>query len=462
MKKFVSFFLSLAFAGSTFAQMSGYSSSQSDDVAIGQNPYIVRDGIALGNHYVLSGHAHVGFYTSDLDGGSSSPMDDLMNKESGFWAYADLDSQINFDPVTLNIHTNLSDAIFVEQLYLHFDIADSFSIDAGKFVSHRTLRAEEANERFLRSMTYYNSEGNLGNVINSGLQQGYEKVFNDLLTGFASSFDAADPTANISDLLSDLAPIYEALGLDLSALDDLQTDLAGAGTIGEVMTITNEAMTELTAGLEGAMAKMISDMALVRGNYRSSYNKGIRGNLNIGVVNFSAAITESLWNGMPDMGDGNVALDLQAVAYIHPSFAIKTGYAFEKVDKVGGIVGLVIPNSDDNIHQFHLGGELAIGGFTGMLEFGDTSINPYDTDIWDIALTLHYQFTDMFGLGILYSHEDLETPFGDGDSDLFNIALNFNFTQNLIFGVDYTTADSKIGGAKTDYDLFTVNTLYSF
>jgi hypothetical protein len=260
-----------------------------------------------------------------------------------------------------------------------------------------------------------------------------------------------------SDLLESLAPLYEAFGIDTEEFTQLSRDLAEGDTSGLMSFVA-----DMSSQMESAMAQMVTDMSLINGNYRRSYNKGIRGNLNIGAFNFSAAVTESIWSTMPDMGDGSVAIDLQAVAYIHPSFAIKTGYAFEKADQVGSLLRLVIPNSDDNIHQFHIGGELALGDFTAMLEFGDTSINPYDTDIWDIALLLHYQFTDLFGLGFLYSHEELDTPFGDGDSDLFNIALNFNFTRNLMFGIDYTTADAKLGGAKTDYDLFTVNTLYSF
>ena len=56
MKKFVSFFLSLAFAGSTFAQMSGYSTSQSDGTTLGANETLTADGIALGNAVKLRGY----------------------------------------------------------------------------------------------------------------------------------------------------------------------------------------------------------------------------------------------------------------------------------------------------------------------------------------------------------------------------------------------------------------------
>jgi hypothetical protein len=469
MKKFIGLLLSLALVGSSFAQMSGYGSSQYQDLSIGHNPNIARNGIALANAFTLSGHAHVGFYTSDIEGPSSNSMTDLFTKEAGFWAYADLDSQFNFDPVSLNIHTNLADAIFVEQLYLTFNVVDSFTIDAGKFLSHRTLRGEEINERFLRTEAYFNSSmGYLGSTFSNGINQGFTDYLTNLTTGFLEAIDStltnefsraadADYQDLTNDLLETLGPLYEAFGIDSEEFNDF-SDALTRGDISGVSTL----LSDISAQMQEATAKMIADMSLIRANYRSSYNKGIRGNFDVGMFNFSAALTESLWNTMPDMGDSNVALDFQAVAYIHPTFAIKAGYAFEKADKVGGLVGLIIPNSDDNIHQFHIGTELALGDFTGIFEIGDTTINPYDTDIWDIAFTLHYQFTEMFGLGMLYSHEDLNTPFGDGDSNLFNLALNFNFSENLLFGVDYTTAESEVGGQKTDYDMLSANTIYSF
>ena len=57
MKKIFSFVLSLAFAGSSFAQMSGYSSSNySDGTTLGANETLTADGIALGNAVKLRGY----------------------------------------------------------------------------------------------------------------------------------------------------------------------------------------------------------------------------------------------------------------------------------------------------------------------------------------------------------------------------------------------------------------------
>ena len=56
MKKLISLFICLAFAGSSFAQMSGYSTSQSDGTTLGANETLTADGIALGNAVKLRGY----------------------------------------------------------------------------------------------------------------------------------------------------------------------------------------------------------------------------------------------------------------------------------------------------------------------------------------------------------------------------------------------------------------------
>ena len=66
MKKFVSFLLSFAFAGSLFAQMSGYStSSYSDGTTLGANETISANGIALGNAVKLRGFADFIYHYED-------------------------------------------------------------------------------------------------------------------------------------------------------------------------------------------------------------------------------------------------------------------------------------------------------------------------------------------------------------------------------------------------------------
>ncbi|OUU38676.1 MAG: hypothetical protein CBC16_08550, partial [Verrucomicrobia bacterium TMED56] len=396
----------LMVAGSVVAQIQGTPQKiPYSNKSIGYNPNIDRSGIALGNHFILNGYANVEFFSKDEDGVASGswmePLMNMFNKDTGFNAYADLDSHIKFDPVSLKIHTNVSDAIFVEQLYLDFQVNDVFSLEAGKFVSHRSLIPEELNEKFFRTSTYHLQQGFLGTKFSILVM---EELF-DLVTDAVTASDQA--------AIDNLVSIF---GIDaVTDLNDPQFD-------------TNTLM----ASVSKAYVEMFSSLMLLRDDYKTSYNKGIRGNVSLSAVDLSFAITESIWNQMPDMGDGDFALDLNAVIYLNPSFAGKIGYAYESAESVGSLLGLVIPDSSDDIHHLNTGIEFKNAGFTSALEYDYMKLNPLDTNIWDLALLLHYQVNDLFGLGFQYSHEDLETPMGDGDSDKFSLSLNFNVTDNFL------------------------------
>ena len=100
MKKLISLFISLAFAGSTFAQMSGYSSSSySDGTTLGANETLTADGIALGNAVKLRGY--VDFRLQRIDSGNDG--DDTTH------AHNDTDFLINLSPVTAEVHLNVSE-----------------------------------------------------------------------------------------------------------------------------------------------------------------------------------------------------------------------------------------------------------------------------------------------------------------------------------------------------------------
>ncbi len=102
MKKFVSFFLSLAFAGSTFAQMSGYSTSQSDGTTLGANETLTADGIALGNAVKLRGYVDFILGRVADDNGTDSNTDSTS-------VSADVDFLIDLSPITAEVHLNVSE-----------------------------------------------------------------------------------------------------------------------------------------------------------------------------------------------------------------------------------------------------------------------------------------------------------------------------------------------------------------
>ena len=438
MKLIISSLTALLFTGAFLsAQMPSMLTMQnpSTNKEVGMNPRIYRSGIALGNSFILNGHANIFFHSTDHDSGSSGswmePIMEMMTKESGFEAYADLDSHFTHGATSFHLHTNVSSSFVTEQLYINHKLNNIFSVDAGKFVSHRSIRAEEVNERYIRTNSYHLQQGFLGTSFGTAVQLELYELVQDAVSG--------------SDQAS-LDQLTSILGIE------------GAKNLSDPAFDQNEFMT----GVSTATASMFKSMMLLRDDYKTSYNKGIRGNLKFSAFDFSFALTESIWNQMPDMADGDFGIDLQALAYLNRSLALRVGFAHESVESIGSIMSLVVPNSSDNINQFNLGLEFTSGGFTAMLEYDYMKLNPLDTDIWDFALLGHYQFNDTFGLGMLYSHEDLETPMGNGGSDKFSISLNFNLSDNLVLGIDYSVVDAQIADLEADLDQLTVNSIYSF
>ena len=422
-----------------FPGASAVANSYASEQSIGFNPNINRNGIALGNHFILNGYANVAFFSKNEDSVTSgSWMDPIMNmidKETGFNAFAVLDAHVNFQPFSLRVHTNISESIFIEQLFLQYQINDIFSLEAGKFVSNRTIHPEEFNERFIFTKPFHFQQGAIGSRFSIAIMDEILSLVNDAINN-------ADQNS-----INNLVSIY---GIDVN---EVETDINSASFD------MNAFMTPIAE----AVSQMMTDMMLLRNDYKTSYNNGIRAKVSAGLVDISIGLTESIWNQMPDMGEGDIGLDLSAVAYINPSFAAKIGYAYEAVDAMSSpLLKLVIPNSSDDIHHFNSGLEFSNLGFTTSFEYGHLKLNPLDTDVWDIALLIHYQINDLFGLGFLYSHEDLDTPMGDGESDKFNLSLNFNLSDHFLIGLGYSVVEAHLADIDSDLNEFMVNSLYSF
>jgi hypothetical protein len=141
MKKFFSFLLSLAFAGSTFAQMSGYSSSNySDGTTLGANETLTADGIALGNAVKLRGYV-------DFILGYDDEKDSDQNEE--FFTTADVDLLLDFSPVTAEIHLaaeSESDGedVSLEQVFGRYSINEDLHITFGRQLTVLGYEADEA------------------------------------------------------------------------------------------------------------------------------------------------------------------------------------------------------------------------------------------------------------------------------------------------------------------------------
>jgi hypothetical protein len=162
MKKFFSFLLSLAFAGSTFAQMSGYSSSNySDGTTLGANETLTADGIALGNAVKLRGHIDFLFKYND-EKGVTGADNDAQDEE--FAGSVDLDFLLDFSPVTAEIHlaaasqalafdgdeSNVSNSeveggVAIEQAFGRYSFSDDLYVTFGRQLTALGYESDEAN-----------------------------------------------------------------------------------------------------------------------------------------------------------------------------------------------------------------------------------------------------------------------------------------------------------------------------
>jgi len=143
MKKLISFFLSLAFAGSTFAQMSGYSTSNySDGTTLGANETLTADGIALGNAVKLRGYVDFIFKYDDEE-----KVAGAQNEE--FTTGADVDFLFDLSPVTAELHlaamsNSTGEDIALEQAFGRYSVNQDFHFTFGRQLTALGFEADEA------------------------------------------------------------------------------------------------------------------------------------------------------------------------------------------------------------------------------------------------------------------------------------------------------------------------------
>jgi hypothetical protein len=135
MKKLISLFISLAFAGSSFAQMSGYSSSQSDGTTLGANETLTADGIALGNAVKLRGYVDFVFGYHD---------EQYSEQNEQFDTTADVDFLFDLSPITAELHLRVDDADQLEQVFGRYSVNQDFHFTFGRQLTVLGYEADEA------------------------------------------------------------------------------------------------------------------------------------------------------------------------------------------------------------------------------------------------------------------------------------------------------------------------------
>jgi len=203
MKKLISLFISLAFAGSSFAQMSGYSTSQSQGTTLGANETLTADGIALGNAVKLRGYVDfiLGRVAEDINGVES-------NKDTTS-ATADLDFLIDLSPVTAELHLNTDDHNHFEQVFGRYSFNQDFHLTFGKQVT--VLGFDDDESPGLYAVTTAYSKGAFahpGKNYVDGIRLNYNNGMFGLILGLHDEYGL--DTGSINDL-------DDGIAIDLAA-----------------------------------------------------------------------------------------------------------------------------------------------------------------------------------------------------------------------------------------------------
>jgi hypothetical protein len=199
MKKIVSFVLSLAFAGSTFAQMSGYSSSSySEGTALGSNETLTADGIALGNAVKLRGYIDTRLSHVDTDGNASNPTD--------ISAAADIDFLIDLSPVTAELHLDLSesnDSQLLEQAFGRYSFNQDLHLTFGRQVTVLGYEGDESTQLFAVTRAFdgieLNGVSHPGKNYVDGVRLGYNNGMFGLIFGLHDSYTGIDNGNTLDD-----------------------------------------------------------------------------------------------------------------------------------------------------------------------------------------------------------------------------------------------------------------------
>jgi hypothetical protein len=186
---------------------------------------------------------------------------------------------------------------------------------------------------------------------------------------------------------------------------------------------------------------------------RRHYVDGIRGNFNNGRLGLTIGLHNNVFTDQDNTNDGNIGFDLQAAFMIIPGLESRLGYAHDSDERV--LVG-----SDDDIEQFNAWLAYNDRALTLAIEYDNWDIGT--RDIWDVMLMGNYQFNDVFGLTLRYSHEDEDNPNGY-ETDRITLYTSFTVTDNLRFGLEYSHASVDVAtGVDYDVDEFYAESLLSF
>jgi len=392
MKKFFSFLLSLSFAGSIFAQMSGYSSSNySDGTTLGANETLTADGIALGNAVKLRGYVDFMYQYADWS--------EDLEKDKRFNTNADIDFLFDFSPVTAEVHLNASGDDLLEQAFGRYSFNQDFNIQFGRQVTVLGYESDEAP--------------NLNSVSTAYLYDNY--ISSDDTKGLLSD--------DVNEIVADEL-------VDINARQN-----AGTITAAEAAAETAELLED-----EKTVLAMIQNLRKLRKNYVD----GVRLNYNNQMFGLSLGLHDGYW-GRDDFND-NFAIDIAAAVEFFPGLEARIGYAHQDYDQtdIGHFNGWVEYNPGDltlafefDVFDFDSGADLwdimllanyQFSDFFGATlryshEDAENLLGAYDLDYNSdrITLALLFSITEHFGINVEYSHTEYDGDGWDDSADEFYV-----------------------------------------
>jgi len=378
MKKLFSLFISLAFAGSTFAQMSGYNSSQSDGTTLGANETLTADGIALGNAVKLRGYVDFVYGYGDID---SNTIDD----DKRFTSSGDIDLLIDLSPVTSEIHLNAnSDGVGLEQINARYSFNSDFGVSFGRQLTSLGYESDEAPELFAVTNGYF------AEAIVS--QTGITSYLTEIVRQANLVIDAA----NIANGVGPGDPGYQEQLSNSDILPKLRRNYVDGirlnynnGMFGFIFGIHDGYWTSDDFNDNVAIDLAASVMFFPGLEARLGYAHQDVGDTDIGHFNTWAEwkpgdLTLAFEFDNFDFDDGSELWDIMLLANYQFTdfFAATLRYTHENGDNILGY-------------------------------------NEFDAD--RITLALLFAITENFGINVEYSHTELDTNVGDSDADEFYV-----------------------------------------
>ena len=275
----------------------------------------------------------------------------------------------------------------------------------------------------------------------------HEDDENNTLGGDNESFET---TADI-DFLFDFSPVTAEVHLNANKADISLEQAFGRYSLNRDFNISFGR--QLTAlGYESdEQVGLKSVSKAYRMGLGRNYVDGVRANFNNGQFGLSVGLHDDYFHDAPPTdtltGD-HMAIDIAASMMIIPGLEAQLGYANQDM------------GSAKDWSQFNAW--IAYNPNDLTLAFEYDNADKGSDDYWSMLLLANYQFNNVFGATIKYSHEDDENGGNDKEADRFTFALLFTLTQNLMFNAEYSRSSVEVGSTDYDVDEFYLEALLTF